>query len=398
MWPSIKLWRDWVMNDLLGSHRLRLPHEALHVSADVGGLILAGQPVPWYADAVLIEASLRLPAIARLREDFALRVPGFEPVVPHSFRRDEVTQRHQVFFRIVPPLATTTAELTWRDKFLGKVEIAILSPDAFLDTLRMQLPTVHVRLGTETVACQTFAASQCQGLSASGLLTSPTSLVPLSVLGLSAEFRREAFPDAYEVSVPLVGSQLTARQAIVAASPKSIARRNGTWTITWKAGGRVLATSKARAIGRPTLSKSLRVLGTRFVVEEKGRFSVRRQVPAVSEDVRVGPCFLVASSEPGLAAWCDFDVVMHGTIKSVRVLVTDTPSPVVPGTFAAADLSGVNSFDLFYRGKSLATLPLHSAPAAKFTAEGGFVPPSDFNWSPAADEELQERLAKLMGG
>ena len=66
-----------------------------------------------------------------------------------------------------------------------------MSKDEFLQNLRLQMPTLCVRLGTQTVACQTFVSSQCRGLLASAVLTSPTSLVPLLDLELQVEFRCE---------------------------------------------------------------------------------------------------------------------------------------------------------------------------------------------------------------
>ncbi len=41
-------------------------------------------------------------------------------------------------------------------------------------------------------------------------------------------------------------------------------------------------------------------------------------------------------------------------------------------------------------------LPLTPAPAADFTGEGGFAPLDDFLWSAAAEEQLNERLGKLL--
>jgi hypothetical protein len=37
-------------------------------------------------------------------------------------------------------------------------------------------------------------------------------------------------------------------------------------------------------------------------------------------------------------------------------------------------------------------------PTANFTAEGGFKAPTGFAWTPTADEELSERLSKLLDG
>jgi hypothetical protein len=43
-------------------------------------------------------------------------------------------------------------------------------------------------------------------------------------------------------------------------------------------------------------------------------------------------------------------------------------------------------------------LSLCPAPTANFTADGWFKAPTDFTWTPTAEEELSERLSKLLDG
>ncbi|MFL5328183.1 MAG: hypothetical protein ACJ8C4_04655 [Gemmataceae bacterium] len=392
------------MADLLSPFRRRT-NEVLQVSAELGGLIITGQPIPWNAEAVLVEACLRLPAGFRRKEDLALRVAGREPVLPVAYRRDEVPDRCRVYFRVPTPVANTSAEFTWCERLLSRVAMPVLSREDFLESLHFELPVVHARLGTESVACQTFVSGQCQGLLAGGMLKSPYSLAPLAELGLTAEFLGDNIGAPITVTVPLSGSQLLSKEALVSAAPRKLARRSATWNITWRAGGRVLATSNVRAIRPGECHRSMRLVGTRFIVDDGKEITARRQLPAPGEAVRVGPCFLVSSSEPGLAAKCEFEVraVMSGPSEPIgywrqTVLVTDGPTAIAPGTVPTADLANIQAFDLRLHGRSLGQLPLHPVPVATFTAEGGYVAPPDFPWTGAAEDELNERLSKLMGG
>jgi hypothetical protein len=390
MWPSIKRLRDWATVD----------RTAVHVSAELAGLVLSNQPVPWNAEAVIVEAGLRLPAGARRKDDFALHLPNRQPLRPDALHMDGPGDRHHIVFRFPMPGGPTVAELTWRDRTLGRAEISLLSKDSFLESLRMQLPTLHVRIGEESVAAQTFVASQCSGLSIAGLLTAPTSLAPIVEVGLTAEVQGEFGEILASVPVPLSGAQMASRQALVAAVPRKLPRKSGTWTIRWQAGKRELATVRARAISPAIARRSLKLVGTRFVVQNDSGISLVRHAPVPAEKVRVGPCFLVASNEPGLAAPLTFEIspIGPGERWTHLVLVTDGPTPVAPGLIPAAALAEITGFELRLRGRLLGTLPLHPMPNAKLTAEGGFIPPPDFSWSPSADEELSERLAKLMGG
>ena len=82
-----------------------------------------------------------------------------------------------------------------------------------------------------------------------------------------------------------------------------------------------------------------------------------------------------------------------------QILVTDGPTMVAPGTLEAAELAQVTGFELTVaKGRPLGTLPLCPAPSAAFNAEGGFKPPPEYTWTPAADEELLERLSRLLDG
>ena len=51
----IKRWRDWAMNDLWPLHRIGTQPQALHFSYEKAGLTLNDQPIPWNAEAVLVE-------------------------------------------------------------------------------------------------------------------------------------------------------------------------------------------------------------------------------------------------------------------------------------------------------------------------------------------------------
>ena len=310
MWPWIKRWRDWAMNDLWPLYRIGPQPQALHFSYEKAGLTVHDQPIPWNAEAVLVEAPLRLPpapAAARPTSSSACRAS--DPSPPRQLRRQEADDRYRLFFRLPPPGATATAELLFRNHVLGQLTLPFLSRDEFLQDLRLQMPTLFVRLGDESVACQTFVATQCRGLLASAVLTSPTSLVPLLDLDLQVEFRCERGGAVQPVPARLCSSQLAGRQALVTVVPRRFPRRIGTWTATWLLGDRPLATPAHPGISQRHFQRSLRISDTRFVVQTAdGPVRLARQVPPLERPDRVGPCFLVSSGEPGMAGLCPLQV------------------------------------------------------------------------------------------
>jgi hypothetical protein len=407
MWLWMKRWRDWAMNDFWPLYRISPQPQALHYSYEKAGLTIHDQPIPWNAEAVLVEALLRLPPGAgRRKGDFFIRLPGQAPVPAEQLRRQEGDDRYALLFRLPAPTATAAAEILYRNHALGRVTLPFLGREEFLQSLRLQLSTLFVRIGAENVACQTFVASQCRSLLASAVLFSPTSLAPVLDMDLQVEFRCERGGAAHRTPVRLSSSQLAGRQALLTVTPRRHPRRVGSWTATWMLGDRPLASQRLRSISLRQFHRSLRLSDTRFVVQtDLGPVRLARQAPPIQGKTRVGPCFLVSSSEPGMAGLCPVRVIAQvpGAVQppllmEQEVLITDGPTMVAPGTLDAADLGQVTGFELSVRGRPLGVLSLCPAPTAAFTSEGGFKPPHDFSWTAAAEEEMTERLNRLLEG
>jgi hypothetical protein len=407
MWPLIKRFRDWAMTDLWPFYRISPQPQAIHYSYEKAGLTVLDQPIPWNAEAVVVDARLLLRAAAgRRKSDFLLRLAGRDPVPADDMRRQDADNLYRLSFRVDPPGVTTTAEVLYKTHVLGQLTLPYLGRDEFLQGVRLQIPTLSVRLNNESVACQTFVATQCKGLIASAMLTSPTSLVPLLDTDLSVEFKNERGGASQTVPARLCSSQLAGRHALVTVAPRRFPRRIGSWLVTWKLADQPLATHRVRAISTRTFQRSLRVTDTRFVLRwPKGNFTVSRQVPPNEKPARVGPCFYVSSREPGMAGVCQLQVhaqvpgaVQPPLLFEGEILVTDGPQEFAPGTIDLADVSQLAAFELSVKGQPLGVLSLCPAPTANFTAEGGFKPPHDYAWSAAAEEELTDRLNRLLEG
>lgn len=405
MQPWIRRCYDWAMSDLLHFGRPRPAEQAVHTRYEKAGLTLYGPPVPWNADAVVVEVLARLPPAARQRSDFTLRLPGHDPVPADAVRPDDIDgARHRVFFRLPVPAESVAAEVLWKHRLLATVPIAVLPAEQFLAGLRVANPTTAVQLGSQAVAAQTFVATQCRGLTAAAVLRSPTGLAPLADLGVTVAFRPDRGAETV-VPAPLTGSQLAGKEALVTATPARAPRRSGAYTVAWVVGGRELHSQRLTAVTGRRFVDSLRVSDARFVSADKaGKVKVARHPPPPGEAARMGPCFLLASREPGAAGLLTLQVVAVGTganpplVLEQQVLVTDGPTAFAPGMIDAGDLAGLTGFELRHRGRMLGVLSVSPVPAASFNAEGSFKPPPDFAWSNTAEDELADRLGKLMGG
>jgi hypothetical protein len=393
------------MNDLLPAARGRPGSQAIHVRYESAGLVLYELPVPASADAVVVEVLLRLPAAARQKADYLLRIPGLDPAQPEALRKDDRDpHRYRLTFRLPVPAYTARAELLWRNRLLSEITLPVLSQDDFLTNLAVANPTATVQIADRCVAAQTFVASQCKGLTTAIVLTSPTALVPLAQVGLRVVFRSDRTVAEQVVPVPLTSSQLRGKEVLLTASPPKPPRRSGTYTATWYAGTRELTTLRVQAVTGAKFVQSLRLSDTRFVVADKAgalRF-VRHAPPPGAEAGRIGPCFVVCSNQPGMAGWITLKAVGQPAAPDAAVqaeqavLVTDGPTVFAPGMFDFAEVAGLSGFELRHKAQSLGLVSLHPVPTASFNAEGGFKPPPEFAWTPTAEEELAERLAKLM--
>ena len=148
MLPLIKRWRDWAMHDLWPLYRLGPQPQAVHYSYEKAGLTVCDQPIPWNAEAVLVEASLRLKSNAvRRKGDFQLRVPNRELLPAESLRRQEADEHYRVLFRLPPLAATTAVQVLWRDHILGDLTLPVVSREEFIQNLRLQMPTAFREAG-----------------------------------------------------------------------------------------------------------------------------------------------------------------------------------------------------------------------------------------------------------
>ncbi len=407
MWRWIKRWRDWAMRELFWplSRNSGPQAQSLHFSYEKAGLTVRNDPIPWNADSVTVEAVLRFPtSVARRKTDFHLRVTGLGSLTAVTLHRHEENDLFRLQFRLPPLKHNANVELYWRSTLLIQAVLPLLTMDEFVENLRVESPTIFVRLGEHTVPCQAFVGTQCRGIMAGGRLLSPTSLLPLVDLDPSIEFTDHRSRQTHTVPLRLISSQLVQNEALVNVACPRRPRRLGVWSASWVLSGRVLARSEARVISQSAFRRSLYVADSRYVhQDEKGVAAITRHVPLLTAKCRIGPCFLIASREPGVAGLCPVEVraqakgsaKMQGLTEQ-EVLVTDGPSLFLPGTIGVEDLQDLTAFELLSRNQSLGLLSMCPAPSASFSSEGGFKPPDDYSWNAVAEEELSDRLTKLM--
>lgn len=428
----LKHWRDWAMRDfwwlLQRQHPLRL--EGIHFSYEKAGVVVRNEAIPWNADTVAVEAFIRFPPGAvRRKSDFQLRTnPDLGLISPSLLQRRGDQELFVVQFRFSPRAELKTVQLLWRDKVVAQTTLPLLSPAQFLNGLRIEQAGTFARLADFTVPCRAVAGKQCNGLMATAVLRSDTALLPLTDMEFVVEISeypyetRPRLGNLYGKSdgacssicqapkhvlpVRLTGAQLGQREAFVIVSVPSKPKRLGLWVVSWKLDKQTLARSEVRILSKSAVRRSLYLADSRYVHQDaSGRLTTTRHLPALNRGERLGPYFLVASREVGLAALCQLDTVArhrgqfpaYSSLDSQQVLVTDVPVAVVPGTVSDTDLEDLLSFELRYGTQTLGAISTCPAPTASFTSEGGFKPPpDDYQWSQASEEELNARMMRLL--
>lgn len=399
----IKPWLDWLMNDIVIPRRLAAQSQPIYYRSEKAGLLLDQQPVPWCADAVIVEAIVRFQRKIGERSDYALRFPDGKYITADILRAEEAEKRHRLIFRFDVPATTVTAEITFKNRPFGSITIDVVNQAEFIQDLRLNLPTAFVTLQRRSVACQTFIANQQQGLAANGIVRSRYGLAPLLDLGLSVQFHHLGTSEHVQQIVPLTVTQLAGREAIVGAMPPKLPKKAGEWLIRWHCGTKLLAESRLNTVTAKTFETNLRLCGSRLtLVDDHGRFRLGNDLP--NEGIRrVGPCFLLANKLPGVAGLVPADVHLRVTgaekpilLFSEDLLITDGPTTFAPGMLDASEVKHATGFELRIRNKVVAVLPLKAIPTAHLTAEGGFIATPEFQWTDAAENELTERLERLL--
>lgn len=357
-------------------------------------------PIPWTADAAVVDVLVRQPLAARRKTDFAFRLPF--ATFPADSIRPDLDDRCRVTFRFPVPLDTLRGDLLWKGRALATLPVHVLTPQSFLAGLTLANATVSARLGGSTVAVSAFVPDRCAGLVAAAVLRCNTQLSPLAELGLKATFHDEASGRSHAVAVMLTAAQLARGEAIAVAASSTGPQAPGGWWVTWAAGDRTLSTQRVHAIAADRFEGGVRLLEARFAVVEADGTSRTVKLPPTHGAERVGPCFVLTAAEPGAAALCRFEVTGISAGEACPVsgctaeaVVTDSPSVFVPALFEASQLDRVSGFELRLNGRLLGVASLRPVPAAVLNGEGGFVPPPEFTWTSAADDELTERLKRL---
>jgi hypothetical protein len=395
MWAWFKHWYTQTARTLwrLFGRSPRL--QSLHFSYEKAGLAVGAEPIPWNADALVIDALLDLlPEPGACRSDFRASGPGELGTMALAVQPQSDAGPCRVVFRLAPPHAAGMVELHRRSKQLAQFSLPFLRAEEFLQNLRLESPLVFARVGRHCVAARCLVDGQFSNLLACAVLRSPTSLLPIIGLGLTVEIANNRTGQTQTVPVCLAGGQVAGRQALLSVFLPRWPEMAGTWSLRWLLGGRPLASHELRVISPQALSQSLYV--------PKDQHLYQRKEYGTESGGRSNLLFRIASSEPGVAAVSPLEVQVHFNdgarlveAAEEEVLVTDVPALCQPVAVAVENLQSIEAFEVSSGGRFIGSIRRSPTPLAVLTSEGGFQPPAEYDWTAVTEAELNEHLSRL---
>jgi hypothetical protein len=369
---------------------------------EYAGITVAGERIPWCAEHVVVEASVK-PAWLRSchKAEFGLRradgsfvnAAAAEPDLPDAGR---------LAFRLRPPWRPEELRVCWRGKTRATLRLPGLSAGEFLSGLRLETAVLG-RLAGSLVPCRAAVGPHLQGLILCGVLSGPTTLVPLLECGVTVEVTDTATGWTQVLTPPLPRAQLQGRRALLRGAPAGRPSTGGDWHVRWRVGGRCLAEETVHVLEPDEFRRSVYLVDAGYCSQGPGDHPVFRQhLPPRGNLRRVGPCFRLASRRSGAAGLCPLELRVYykdparaPAVWRQEALITDGPSQFVPVLLSVAEFEKVASFELLLEGQSAGTLP-GCVPVVRFTSEGGFTELADLDWAPVTEDDLNERLQSLM--
>jgi hypothetical protein len=308
----------------------------------------------------------------------------------------------RVVFRMPPPRRTEEVRVSWQGKTRATLSVPALTAEEFVSGLRLDAAVLG-RIKDGLVPCQAVIGPQLRGMVVCGLLSSPTSLVPLLDCRLTIEVTDAATGWTQVLMPPLPRAHLQGRRALLSVAPAGRPQLHGGWSVRWCIDGRCLQEDAVRAVEADEFHRSVYLVDAGYASQGAGGApAFHAHLPARSGLRRVGPCFRLASRLGGAAGLCPLELRVYykdpdrpPAVWRQEVLITDGPSPFLPLLLSAAEFEQVASFELLHDGIAAGSLP-GCVPVVRFNSEGGFTELAEFDWTPVREEDLNERLRGLM--
>lgn len=402
MWPSIRRWLDWHRPDRNRYIALRAGLRSYQWSYQLFGLMVEADVIPWAAEAVRLEIVLaESELLLSRRTDFTLRGLNAAPLpCQHIQCLQPGLYRLEFCF---PPLLTwpSAVQFWWRDYCLLHLTLPRLTQEDYLRSVRWRSWGVTMRWCQRTVTARSFSRRSLRGLAAIVLVSSPHRLLPLA--SLQPHLLVQGLPSGPQFDLPLIltGTQQLDTEAllVVPFPPALLESEQCRWQ--WCIAGYPVHAETITFLSPQDWEPRVTLRDACFFLNTSRGWVRHTEVQPPPDSVPFAPCFLL-QAPTGSAGLIPLTLYAHTSqtprlrrLRHERVLISDAPTPYIPGLFQIQDFPQPTSLELRHGRRILGTLSLSRVPQARFTAEGGFRQVPELTWTESAEAELWERLQRL---
>lgn len=402
MWPSIRRWLDWHRPDRSQCMALRAGLRSFRWSYEHSGLVAPADAIPWVAEAVRLEITLAgSDLLACRRTDFTLRGTSETPLPCQDIQRVQPGLYRLEFRFPLPAVWPSAVQFCWRDYALLNLTLPRLTQEEYLRSVRWRSWGVAMRWRQKAVTARCFSRRSLRGLAAAVLISSPHRLLPLA--SLQPHLFVQGLPNGPHFELPLIltaSQQLDTEALLTVPFPQALLQSQQChWQ--WRTTGCSWHAETLTILPPQEWEHQVLLRDACFYLNTNRGWVRHTEASLPHESGLFAPCFLLQAppGSAGLLPLTFYALTSQAPrLRRLRhecVLVTDAPTPYIPGLFHFQDFPQLTSLELRHGPRILSTLSLSRIPQARFTAEGGFRQAPDVIWTESAEAELWERLQRL---
>ncbi|MEZ6139354.1 MAG: hypothetical protein R3B84_02175 [Zavarzinella sp.] len=358
----------------------------LHLRVQQDGLLYENVPILWCADTIWIEGTLKLPVGARNKAEYRLHLADGKQVQATHLKQIDNSERFRLIFRLPPPANTTSAVVRWRQHEVGTIELPVVSKEEYSQHLQLDGAFSQIWENGTTNMGGTFISGQNHGWIIHTTIQHRVGLYGLSELPIVLELSHEAdVPHHWDLVLPK--HLLRGKSAQVPIFLPRLPKKAINYHATWSVAGDVRHSQRLQLLTAKQFVANLRLI-SQVMVGTHSQY----------------PVFLLGSTSPRGTGKFGYELIFQASKEMPPVPQTgqctmENGLLVIRGTELTVDqFRGDHRYWLLIEGRQITELTPTSAPVVKFDAEGGFstIFDADFTWNDAADEELYDRLSKIM--
>ncbi|NBY03341.1 MAG: hypothetical protein EBQ87_15390 [Planctomycetes bacterium] len=134
-------------------------NKALQLGYESKGLKVVSPVIPWFAEKIFLEVSIRFPdKFLCSATDFSLQLGKSSSILGNNLQISEAVghKAGKVVFQLDNLLKNCKAKIYFKKKLISEIDIPFLTKEAFLASVEVHSPALHCNFDGQIVSCQSF--------------------------------------------------------------------------------------------------------------------------------------------------------------------------------------------------------------------------------------------------